>query len=85
MPIYFRAILIDPDSSLVTVGLCGSLAEEKQKRRYEAVFVAKLNDCVRSGFCPSGREACRRQFENILKDSDPRLRKSCRGSFLQRV
>jgi hypothetical protein len=55
MPIYFRAILIDPDSSLVTVGLWGSLAEEKQKRRYEAVFVAKLNDCVRSGFCPSGR------------------------------
>ncbi|MFN6569426.1 four helix bundle protein [Dendronalium sp. ChiSLP03b] len=35
--------------------VCANLAEAWRKRRYEAAFVAKLNDCV--------REACRRQAE----------------------
>ncbi|MDZ8257680.1 four helix bundle protein [Nostoc sp. ChiQUE01b] len=35
--------------------VCANLAEAWRKRRYEAAFIAKLNDCV--------REACRRQAE----------------------
>ncbi|MCW5312493.1 four helix bundle protein [Nostoc sp. KVJ3] len=35
--------------------VCANLAEAWRKRRYEAAFVAKLNDCVRG--------ACRRQAE----------------------
>ncbi|MGF1992544.1 MAG: four helix bundle protein [Nostoc sp. ZfuVER08] len=35
--------------------VCANLAEAWRKRRYQAAFVAKLNDCV--------REACRRQAE----------------------
>ncbi|MEH2155408.1 four helix bundle protein [Nostoc sp.] len=35
--------------------VCANLAEAWRKRRYEAAFVAKLNDCVRG--------ACRRQSE----------------------
>ncbi|WP_445632671.1 S23 ribosomal protein [Nostoc sp. DSM 114161] len=35
--------------------VCANMAEAWRKRRYEAAFVAKLNDCV--------REACRRQAE----------------------
>ncbi|MDZ8227512.1 four helix bundle protein [Nostoc sp. ChiVER01] len=37
--------------------VCANLAEAWRKRRYEAAFVAKLNDCV--------REACRRQAEAV--------------------
>ncbi len=36
--------------------VCANFAEGWRKRRYEAAFVAKLNDCV--------REACRRQAES---------------------
>lgn len=35
--------------------VCANLAEAWRKRRYEAAFIAKLNDCV--------RQACRRQAE----------------------
>jgi four helix bundle protein len=35
--------------------VCANMAEAWRKRRYEAAFVAKLNDCVRG--------ACRRQSE----------------------
>jgi four helix bundle protein len=35
--------------------VCANMAEAWRKRRYEAAFVAKLNDCVRG--------ACRRQAE----------------------
>ncbi|WDD36270.1 four helix bundle protein (plasmid) [Nostoc sp. UHCC 0926] len=35
--------------------VCANLAEAWRKRRYEAAFIAKLNDCVRG--------ACRRQAE----------------------
>ncbi len=35
--------------------VCANFAEAWRKRRYEAAFVAKLNDCVRG--------ACRRQAE----------------------
>ncbi|MEH2419942.1 MAG: four helix bundle protein [Nostoc sp.] len=34
--------------------VCANMAEAWQKRRYEAAFIAKLNDCVRT---------CRRQAE----------------------
>jgi four helix bundle protein len=36
--------------------VCANFAEGWRKRRYQAAFVAKLNDCV--------REACRRQAES---------------------
>ncbi|BDI20897.1 hypothetical protein ANSO36C_66990 (plasmid) [Nostoc cf. commune SO-36] len=35
--------------------VCANMAEAWRKRRYEAAFIAKLNDCVRA--------ACRRQAE----------------------
>ncbi|OYE03821.1 four helix bundle protein [Nostoc sp. 'Peltigera membranacea cyanobiont' 232] len=35
--------------------VCANMAEAWRKRRYEAAFIAKLNDCVRG--------ACRRQVE----------------------
>lgn len=35
--------------------VCANMAEAWRKRRYEAAFIAKLNDCVRG--------ACRRQAE----------------------
>ncbi len=39
----------------LTRSVCANMAEAWRKRRYEAAFIAKLNDCVRG--------ACRRQAE----------------------
>ena len=46
--------------------VCANLAEAWRKRRYEAAFIAKLNDCV--------RVACRRQSRS---SRNPNLAQIC--------